>query len=136
VTQSSPAFTWSGGTLTDDQKAALTAAGVLSLVKSDSTGTGAGSVDWKYQITDNALDFLAKDETLTVKYDVTIDDHHGATTTQTVTVTITGTNDTPTIVAGSTTATGAITEDAQGHETGHESARRPRRMLRPTASTC
>src|SRR5438105_9956221 len=41
---------------------------------------------------------------------------------QPVTVTITGTNDTPTIVAGSTTATGAITEDAQGHETGHETA--------------
>ncbi len=122
VTQSSPAFTWSGGTLTDDQKAALTAAGALSLAKSDSTGTGTGSVDWKYQITDSALDFLAKDETLTVKYDVTIDDHHGATTTQTVTVTITGTNDAPTIDTVSTNVTGAITEDAQGHGIGNETA--------------
>ena len=122
MTQSGPVFAWSGGALTDDQKAALTAAGTLALVKADSTGTGAGSVAWSYKVTDASLDFLAKDETLTVTYNVTINDGHGTTAAQPVTVTITGTNDTPTIVAGSTTAIGAITEDAQGHETGHETA--------------
>src|SRR5262249_41931227 len=66
---------------------------------------------------DSAFDFLAAGETLTVKYDVTVKDNNNATAVQTVTVTVTGTNDTPTIVAGSTTATGAITELAC--TTGH-----------------
>jgi hypothetical protein len=42
------------------------------------------------------------------------------TTSQDVTVTVVGVNDAPMIVAGSTSATGAITEDAQGHGTGNE----------------
>jgi hypothetical protein len=39
VTQASPTFTWSAGTLTAAQKAALTQASTLTLVKADSTGT-------------------------------------------------------------------------------------------------
>jgi VCBS repeat-containing protein len=120
VTQAAPTFTWSAGSLTADQKTALTAASTLTLVKTDSTGTGAGSVAWTYKITDSALDFLAAGEKLTVTYNVTLNDGHGGSVNQLVTVTATGTNDVPTIVAGSTTATGALTEDAQGHETGSE----------------
>ena len=41
-----------------------------------------------------------------------VDDGHGGVVTQPVTITVTGTNDSPTITAGSTTATGAITEIA------------------------
>src|SRR5262245_42629125 len=107
VTQAAPTFTWSGGTLTAAQQAALTAAGTLTFVKVDSTGTGSGSVAWTYKITDSALDFVAAGETLTATYNVTINDGHGGTVTQPVTVTMTGTNDGPTIAAG-TTATGHI----------------------------
>jgi VCBS repeat-containing protein len=119
VTQGAPTFTWSGGSLSSTQKAALTAAGSLQLTTTDSTSSGAGLVAWNYKITDSALDFLAAGEKLTVTYNVTIDDHHGGTVTQPVTVTVTGTNDAPSIVAGSTTATGTIT---QTKETGNKTA--------------
>jgi VCBS repeat-containing protein len=102
VTQAAPTFTWSGGALTAAQQSALTAASTLTLIKADSTGTGAGSVAWTYKVADNALDFLAAGEKLTITYNVTIDDGHGGTVNQPVTVTVTGTNDAPTIVAGST----------------------------------
>jgi len=46
-------------------------------------------VAWSYSIADQALDFLAAGETLGVSYNVTIDDHHGGTVTQPVTVTVT-----------------------------------------------
>src|SRR5262249_31898310 len=107
VTQSAPTFTWSGGTLTPAQQAALTAAGTLQLTTADSTHSGAGSVAWTYKITDSALDFVAAGETLTATYNVTINDGHGGTVTQPGTVTMTGTNDAPTIAAG-TPATGHI----------------------------
>ena len=99
VSQGAPTFAWSGGSLSDAQKVALTAAGTLSLTEHDSTHTGAGSVDWTYAITDSALDFLAQGETLTVTYDVTVTDNHAASTVQTVTLTVTGTNDAPVAVA-------------------------------------
>jgi VCBS repeat-containing protein len=58
----------------------------------DSTGTGAGGIDWSFAIQDKDLDFLSPGETLTVVYDVTVSD--GITTsTQQVTVTATGAED-------------------------------------------
>ncbi|WP_347951913.1 VCBS domain-containing protein [Bradyrhizobium sp. SSUT77] len=105
---------WSSGALTSVQAAALTAASNLNLLTSDSTNaaTATGSVKWTYSAADKTFDFLAAGETLTVTYTVTIDDGHGGTVIQPVTVTVTGTNDQPTIVPGATTATGSITEAA------------------------
>jgi VCBS repeat-containing protein len=58
----------------------------------DSTGTGAGSVDWNFAIQDKDFDFLSPGETLTVTYNVTVSD--GITTsTQQVTITVTGAED-------------------------------------------
>ena len=48
-----------------------------------------------FRVSDNALDFPAKDETLTVTYNVTVTDNNGAKTDQPVIVTIAGTNDAP-----------------------------------------
>src|SRR5438105_3659350 len=48
------------------------------------------------------------------------DDRNGRVVTKDVTVTITGTNDTP--VIGVAQLTGAVTEDAQGNESGSEIA--------------
>jgi len=50
-------------------------------------------------------------ETATEKFVVTVADGHGGTVQQTVTVTIAGTNDAPSIVTADTTSTGAVTED-------------------------
>ena len=73
-----------------------------------------GSVGWSFTLDDSnpVLQSLAVGQTITQVYTVTIDDGHGGTVSQDVTVTITGTNDAPTIVVGSTTASGGVIEDS------------------------
>jgi VCBS repeat-containing protein len=79
---------------------------------SESAGTTAGTVGWTYTVADHATDYLAFGQTATEKFTVTISDGHGGTVDQLVTITVTGTNDAPTIVAGTTTASGDVTEDS------------------------
>jgi VCBS repeat-containing protein len=73
-----------------------------------------GAVGWTFTLDDNdpVLQSLAEGQTITQVYTVTLDDHHGGTVTQDVTVTITGTNDTPTITSDADAAAGGVTEDA------------------------
>ncbi|VIO68053.1 Endo-1,3-1,4-beta-glycanase ExsH [Bradyrhizobium ivorense] len=66
---------------------------------SDSTGGVTGSRDWTFSAADNSFDYLAVGETLTLTYTIEVDDHHGGVVTQPVTITITGTNDTPVITS-------------------------------------
>src|SRR6185436_5000248 len=87
-----------GGTLT------------LGAVSEDATSTD-GSVAWNYTVANSASQFLVVGETATETFSVKIDDQHGSTATQTVTVTATGVNDPVSIVAGTTDASGAVTED-------------------------
>ena len=121
VSKGTPTFAWSGGTLSASKITALTSASTLTLTETDSTGTGSGSVAWNYSAADKTFDFLAVGQTLTVTYAVTIDDGHGGSVVRNVVETITGTNDAPTIVAGSTTATGAFTHDDRGSDSAHGS---------------
>jgi len=79
---------------------------------SEAAGAADGTVGWSYALTNGAAQYLAAGETATEKYVVTVDDGHGGTAQQTVTVTIAGTNDDPTITAAGTDAIGAVTEDA------------------------
>ncbi|WP_164938261.1 beta strand repeat-containing protein [Bradyrhizobium guangzhouense] len=72
-------------TLTDLQTA-------LTTVLHDSTGTGAGGIDWTFRIPDADLDFLSLGETLTVQYNVAVMDE-STSSSQTVTVTIDGASD-------------------------------------------
>ena len=102
---SAPAFVWSDPnghplSLSTAQRDALTTAGLFGLTLHDSTGTGHGSVGFSYSAVDSSFDFLAAGETLTVTYDVTVTDKF-VSSTQPVTVTITGTNDAPVAVADS-----------------------------------
>ena len=81
--------------------------------------TNNGSVNWSYDVADNQFDFLADGETLTLTYTATVDDHHGGLVTKPVTVTVTGTNDAPTLAAenaGELTDTAAY--DSFGNLTG------------------
>ncbi|WP_143145224.1 VCBS domain-containing protein, partial [Arcobacter sp. LA11] len=68
--------------------------------------TGNGTWDFT---TSQDLDFLANGETITLSYDIVVKDDSGAvndtSTTQTVNITITGTNDTPVAVDDSTVTT-------------------------------
>ncbi len=114
VTIGTPAATWSAGPLTGLTSAdatALTAAldSAVSYTLTDSTHSGAGSVALAFSAADDAFDFLAKGETLTVVYDVTVTDDNGASSTQPVSFTITGTNDAP-VLNADTSGPHAITE--------------------------
>ncbi len=71
----------------------------LSTTLHDSTGTGTGSVDWSFSIPDQGLDFLAAGETLTVTYNVAVQDA-STSASQTVTITIDGANDAPAVTSG------------------------------------
>ncbi len=69
-----------------------------------------GSATWTYSVVDKAFDFLAKGEILTLNYVAQVDDGHGGVVSTPITVsingadvTVTGTNDVPTIVSESTT---------------------------------
>ena len=78
-------------------------------VTDNGAGDGAGSVTWNFAVDDAAIQYLAAGQTLTQTYTVTIDDGQGGTVTQPVTVTITGTNDAPTITAA--VSSGSVVED-------------------------
>jgi VCBS repeat-containing protein len=93
VSVSVASATWSAGTdVPAATQADLTAALLTTL--HDSTGSGAGGIDWSFAIQDKDLDFLSAGETMTVTYDVTVIDAAGASSTQQVTVTATGATDT------------------------------------------
>ena len=84
---SAPSFAWSGGSLTNLQKA--------NLVSASSTSTTPGSPDFTFSVIDSAVDFLAVGDTLAVTYQVTFSNG----STQPVTVTVFGTNDAPKLSA-------------------------------------
>ena len=93
-------------TLSGAQQSAIEGAFSIS---PDAGNTNNGTINWDYTITEGELDFLAANETVTAVFTITVDDGHGGTDTQNVTVLITGSNDAPTV---STTAAAAITEAA------------------------
>jgi VCBS repeat-containing protein len=78
----------------------------------DAKGGVTGTVGWTFTVADDDTDFLAQGQSLTQTYAVNVDDGHGGTATQNVVITINGSNEAPVIVAASTTATGAVTEDS------------------------
>lgn len=88
-------ISWSGGTI-DPTLAALLVGGFTT---GTSNATTPGTTPWTYNVEDADLDFLAKDETITFSYAITADDGNGGTANATVSFTITGTNDTPSVSA-------------------------------------
>jgi len=121
------ASVWSGGSAIPSATLAdLAAAFHPSVVGEDKTGFAA--VAWNFSVADLDLDFLAKDETVTLQYQVVVTDDSGAPNASsaplTVTITLTGTNDVPVIT--SSLQSGAVSEDADGSpnenaETHHQS---------------
>jgi VCBS repeat-containing protein len=72
--------------------------GTFSLDPVSESG-GSGSLAWHYSVNNADIQFLAQGQTLVQTYSVTVTDDHGASTLQTVTVAIDGTNDAPTAVS-------------------------------------
>ena len=91
VSTSVNSATWSGGATLPSGLAAVLA-GALSTTVSE---LGSGSIAFAFSAGDSAFDFLNASQTLTITYEVTVTDNNGVSSTQPVTVTITGTNDAP-----------------------------------------
>jgi VCBS repeat-containing protein len=110
-----------GGTVPPGPLAAF--ANAMSVaIDTDSTGIGNGVVDWSLaELPVYLADFIPKGEVLTLTYAVTVKDSQGATSTQTINVTIKGT-DSPALVwiatAQAGSPPGGFWKDAANWETG------------------
>lgn len=103
---------WSGGATVPAASLAALGTAMSDLTSVDST---AGTLAWQFSLADKNVDFLAVGETLTVTYDLTLTDHRTGspfadTSTQQVTVVLTGTNDVPVVVPASSVLTGSANE--------------------------
>jgi VCBS repeat-containing protein len=79
---------------------------------SASKGTGK-TADWTFSVGDGALDYLAQGQALTQTYNVVVTDDKGGTATQAVVITLTGTNDVPTV--DDSTQSQPVTELSDGN---------------------
>ncbi|WP_221762991.1 VCBS domain-containing protein [Chlorobium phaeovibrioides] len=95
--------------LTDEMKVGQRNALVNAFEISERTGnSNNGAVDWLYSVSEADLDFLAEGERVTAIYTITVSDDRGGSASEDVMVTITGTNDAPTL---SEVVSGSIIED-------------------------
>jgi hypothetical protein len=92
-----------GGALPSAVLAALQGAIAVGIT-TESTGTGSGVLSWNFSAPDPLFDFLRAGQTLSLTYDITLNDYNdgvanGLSATQPVTIVITGTNNVPQIVS-------------------------------------
>ncbi|EHS53437.1 outer membrane adhesin like protein, partial [Rhizobium sp. PDO1-076] len=83
-----------------------------AVLTQDTTGGAVGEITWTFTADDAELDFLAEGQQISQTYVVTVTDSAGATSQQTITVRIYGSNDTP--VIESAVSKGSVTEIADG----------------------
>src|SRR5262249_57383812 len=103
-------------------------AGDRQACSGDASGTYVAFVvnpttgEWTYTLDNNAANVqaLAQGESHDEVFTVTVTDDVGATTTQDVTITVTGSNDGPVISSGA--QTGAVQEDATLRASGQDRA--------------
>lgn len=95
----------SGGTIIPASSLAHFNAAMSSSILSDSNGSG--KIKWSFSDADDDFDFLAKNQTLVLTYDIRVSDNHGGSVVRTVTITVTGTDDKPVI---SMAAAATVTE--------------------------
>ena len=83
-------------------------------VAEDTSDTdNTGTIGWHFSLSNDSavVQSLAAGQTITLVYEVTIKDNHGADVTQTVTITVTGTNDAPTVVSSTANGPASVVED-------------------------
>lgn len=103
VVTASGAISFSDLDLRDGHTVTSTAAaagyfGAFSATMTDNgAGDGEGSVAWSFTVDNGAIQHLAAGEVLTQTYMVLVDDGNGGTVSQSIDVTITGSNDAPVV---------------------------------------
>lgn len=97
----------SGGTVIPASALASFNTAMSSQILTDSNGSG--KLRWSFSDADDDFDFLARNQTLTLTYEIRVYDNHGGSALRTVKITVTGTDDRPVI---SMPATGTVTEQA------------------------
>ncbi|MFN3677048.1 MAG: Ig-like domain-containing protein [Sphingomonas pseudosanguinis] len=80
------------------------------VVENTADQNAQGTINWRFTADNASVQRLAAGQIATQIYTLTLIDKFGATTTQDVTVTLTGTNDAPTVTAA--VASGEVIEDA------------------------
>src|SRR5262249_35864565 len=83
----------------------------------DATGGSTGTVGCSFSVSDHAVDFLAKDQTLTQTHTLIVTAIIAATTLLRSTITITGSNEAPVITPGD--QKGAVIEDTNVDNSGN-----------------
>jgi VCBS repeat-containing protein len=68
-------------------------------ITTPATGDGVGEISWDYSVLDGLLDPMGQYDSVVQTYTVTVDDGHGGTDTQVITITLQGTNDAPEVMA-------------------------------------
>jgi VCBS repeat-containing protein len=84
------------------------------------SGSSAGAINTTFSAPDLAFDYLSAGQHLDITYTVQLDDHAGGVSTQTVTVTVVGTNDRPVYLSCPESA--ALVEDHDVGPTGNLTA--------------
>ena len=84
--------------------ATLTAAGALSFIGTPVSNGASSTIDWSYNPANANLDFLREGQTLTITYNVQVNDGTANSNTQPLTITITGKNDAPVLASVSAPA--------------------------------
>ena len=85
----------------------------------DSGDLGTGNITWNYSVDNADVQYLAEGETKVETFNVSVIDNNRASSTQEVSVTITGSNDAPIITEGETTA--SLVEDLATSEVSIQS---------------
>ena len=83
---------------------------VTATVSADTVNGTGGVVTWAYDVTATKLEFLAAGEERIETFDVKVKDTHGGSATQTISITLVGTNDD--VVLANVDLKGAVTETA------------------------
>ena len=111
------AITFTDAGASDTHTASVTAQGAeyLGTFALGTVNETTGSVAWTFAVQDGALDFLKAGQQLVQTYNVQVNDSNGDNASQVVTVTLTGSNDAPVIVAEGTVATGSVDAVAEQH---------------------
>lgn len=85
---------WSGGTI--DSALATTLINGFSFTTLNNE-TSSSNANWTYSVSSLDLDFLSQDETINFSYKFTVTDSTNLSSTKDITISIKGTNDTPTV---------------------------------------